>query len=65
LTMWEWNSSLEKGGGFIEPKGITLMMSHELKGKRQVAVAHGEADDHHFLRRNFELKGAMGRKGES
>lgn len=53
LTTWEWNSSLEKGGGFVEPKGITLMMSHELKGKRQVAVAPGEAEDHHFLRRNL------------
>jgi low temperature requirement protein LtrA len=65
LTMYEWSASLERGGSFIEPKGITLMMSHELKGKRQVAVAHGEAEDHHFLRRKFEVKSLNGRAGEA
>lgn len=63
ITLWEWCSSLETGGGFIEPKGITLMMSHELKGKREVAVAHGEAEDHHSLRKKFELKSLNGHRG--
>lgn len=65
LTIYEWNSSLEVGGGFIEPKGLTLMMSHELKGKREVAVAHGEAEDHQHLRRKFEFRSQVGRGGHA
>lgn len=61
LTVWEWNSCLEKGGGFIEPRGITLMMSTELKGKRQVAVAHGEAEEHRHLRTKFEIRSPLAR----
>lgn len=61
MTGWEWNSSLEKGGSFIEPRGLTLMMSHELRGKKQVAVAHGEAEDHRHLRGIFEFVAAPNR----
>lgn len=31
VGIWEWNVSLERDGGLIEPKGLTLMMSRELK----------------------------------
>ena len=47
LTIYEWNACLERGGGFIEPRGLTLMMNRELKGKKPVAVPHGDVEDHH------------------
>jgi low temperature requirement protein LtrA len=31
VGIWEWNSSLERGGSLVEPKGISMMMSRELK----------------------------------
>ena len=31
VGLWEWNVSLDKGGALIEPKGITMMLSRELK----------------------------------
>lgn len=61
LTMWEWNASLEKGGGFIEPRGLSLMMSHELKGKRQVAVAPGDEHEHNHPHRRWHFEGPLAR----
>ena len=31
VGIWEWNVSLDQGGALIEPKGLGLMMSRELK----------------------------------
>ncbi|KAJ9611531.1 hypothetical protein H2200_004715 [Cladophialophora chaetospira] len=31
VGVWEWNVSLDRGGALIEPKGLSLMLSRELK----------------------------------
>jgi hypothetical protein len=35
---WEWVGALEKGGGFLEPKGLTVLMKKELKETRSQSV---------------------------
>ena len=62
VSVYEWNCCLEKGGGFIEPRGLTLMMNHELKGNKQVtvkhvAVSHGDIDDH--PKHKFSFRGSL------
>ena len=59
LMLYEWNTCLEKEGGFIEPRGLTLTMHHEMKGENQVAVAHGDAEYHPS--RKFEFTGPLTR----
>jgi Bacterial low temperature requirement A protein (LtrA) len=61
LMMWEWSACLERGGGFIEPRGLSLMMSHELKGKRHVAVSPGDEHDHNHPHRKFQFAGPLAR----
>jgi hypothetical protein len=31
VSLWEWNVSLDRGGALIEPKGLSSMLSRELK----------------------------------
>ena len=31
VRVWAWNISLDEAGAFIEPRGLSLMMSRELK----------------------------------
>jgi hypothetical protein len=32
VSVWEWNAGLDYGGQFVEPKGLTMMWSREMKG---------------------------------
>ena len=44
LTMWEMHAAMEPGGGFFEPRGLTMLMSSELKGKGGGVVGGGHRD---------------------
>jgi hypothetical protein len=44
LVLWEWVVCLEKKGGLIEPKGLTVMMKREL-GDKELAREHPKRKD--------------------
>lgn len=38
VLLWEWITCLERGGGFLEPKGLTVLMKREIKDTRSQSV---------------------------
>ena len=40
LMIWETSASMEAGGGLLEPRGLTVMMHHELVGKATNLVSN-------------------------
>ena len=44
VTMWEMHAAMEPGGGFFEPRGLTMLMSSEMKGKGGGIVGGGHRD---------------------